>query len=73
MTNYESYLVLFKTAGVAHTRHTLNLAIYWSKYNPEIHKNAVKFHIKIKDKIATAEFIGFENKYFLHYKGVYKK
>lgn len=62
ITNYELYLVLFKTTGVAYTRPTLNLAIDWSKYNPAIHKNAVKFHIKIKDKIATAEFIGFENK-----------
>lgn len=62
ITNYELYLVLFKTAGVAYTRSTINLPIDWSKYDAAIHKNAVKFHIKINDKIATAEFIGFENK-----------
>lgn len=61
-TNYELYLVFFKTAGVSYTRPTVYLPIDWSQYNPAVHKNAAKFHITIKDKQASVVFDGFENK-----------
>lgn len=62
ITNFELYMVFFKTAGMAYSRPTINLPIDWSKYDKNIHKNAVKFHVKVKDKITTVDFVGFEEK-----------
>ena len=61
-STYDIYTIFSFGSARLYYRSNEQLVIDWDQYNPEIHKNAAKFHIILKDRTFSSTFDGFDTK-----------
>ena len=61
-STYNIYTIFSFGSARLYYRSNEQLVIDWDQYNPEIHKNAAKFHIILKDRTFSSTFDGFDTK-----------
>ena len=61
-STYDIYTIFSFGSARLYYRSNEQLVIDWDQYNPEIHKNAAKFHIILKDRTFNSTFDGFDTK-----------
>ena len=61
-STYDIYTIFSFGSARLYYRSNEQLVIDWDQYNPEIHKNAAKFHIILKDRTFSSTFDGFDIK-----------
>ena len=61
-STYDIYTIFSFGSARLYYRSNEQLVIDWDQYNPDIHKNAAKFHIILKDRTFSSTFDGFDTK-----------
>lgn len=61
-STYDIYTIFSFGSARLYYRSNVQLVIDWDQYNPDIHKNAAKFHIILKDRTFSSTFDGFDTK-----------
>ena len=61
-STYNIYTIFSFGSARLYYRSNEQLVIDWDQYNPDIHKNAAKFHIILKDRTFSSTFDGFDTK-----------
>ena len=61
-STYDIYTIFSFGSARLYYRSNEQLVIDWNQYNPDIHKNAAKFHIILKDRTFSSTFDGFDTK-----------
>lgn len=61
-STYDIYTIFSFGSARLYYRSNEQLVIDWDQYNPEIHKNAAKFHIILKNRTFSSTFDGFDTK-----------
>lgn len=61
-STYDIYTIFSFGSARLYYRSNIQLVIDWDQYNPDIHKNAAKFHIILKDRTFSSTFDGFDTK-----------